>query len=148
MVRDLRTGGAYLIMYRYEEVEGRGWIMARYRVDNPGCPTPYPVVGNCDSGPESVKRIGVAYELVPPPPGWTIDQAPTHAIEVTCRNGGSTYGAGSDSRPVGEDVKVHFKSGTIYIAGGSGLSAGQTINRTRRRSQDPSHHRVVAGVGS
>ncbi len=134
---DLRTGGEYLIMYRYEELEGRGWIMARYRIDNPGCPTAYPVVGNCDSGPEAVKRIGVAYELVPPPAGWTTDQAPTHAIEVTRRNGGSTYGAGSDSRPVGEDVKVHFKSGTIYIAGGSGLSAGQAIDPNPQEIPDP-----------
>ena len=134
---DLQTGGAYLIMYRYEELPGRGWIMARYRVDNPGCPTPYPVVGNCDGGAETVKRIGVAYELTPPPPGWTPDQAPTHAIEVTRRNGGSTYGAGSDARPVGEDVKVHFKSGTIYIAGGSGLSAGQTIDPNPQEIPDP-----------
>jgi prepilin-type N-terminal cleavage/methylation domain-containing protein len=119
---DLGTGGAYLIMYRYEELEGRGWILARYRVDNPGCPTAYPIVGHCGSGAESVKRIGVAYELVAPPAVWTVDQAPIHAIEVTRRNSGSTYGSGSDSRPVGEDVKVHFKSVAIYIAGGSGLS--------------------------
>lgn len=134
---DLATGGAYLIMYRYEELEDRGWIMARYRVDNPGCPTDYPVVGNCAAGPESVKRVGVAYELVPPPAGWTEDQAPTHAIEVTRRNGGSTYGAGSESRPVGEDVAVHFKSGTIYIAGGSGLSAGQAIDPNPQEIPDP-----------
>lgn len=134
---DLDTGGEYLIMYRYEELEGRGWIMARYRIDNPGCPTPYPVVGNCDGGAETVKRIGVAYELVPPPPGWTPDQAPTHAIEVTRRNSGSGYGAGSDSRPVGEDVKVHFKSGSIYIAGGSGLSAGQSIDPNPQEIPDP-----------
>jgi len=69
---DLGTGGAYLIMYRYEELEGRGWILARYRVDNPGCPTAYPIVGHCGSGAESVKRIGVAYELVAPPAVWTV----------------------------------------------------------------------------
>ena len=133
---DLATGDAYLIMYRYEELPGRGWILARYRIDDPGCPTPFPVVGNC-SGPETVKRIGVAYELTPPPAGWTEDQAPIHAVEVTRRNGGSTYGSGTDSRPVGEDVAVHFKSGTIYIAGGSGLSAGQAIDPNPQEIPDP-----------
>lgn len=134
---DLTMGDDYLIMYRYEELPGRGWILARYRIDNPGCPTPFPAVGNCSGGPENVKRIGVAYELMAPPPTWTEDQAPIHAIEVTRRNGGSTYGSGTESRPVGEDVAVHFKSGTIYIAGGSGLSAGQTIDPNPQEIPDP-----------
>ena len=133
---DLDTGDEYLIMYRYEELPGRGWVLARYRIDNPGCPTAYPIVGTC-GGPEDVKRIGVAYELEPPPADWTEDQAPIHAIDVTRRNGGSTYGSGSDSRPVGEDVAVHFVSGTIYIAGGSGLSAGQSIDPNPQEIPDP-----------
>ena len=134
---DIDTGGAYLIMYRYEEIAGRGWVLVRYRVDNPGCPTATPVVGNCAGGPETVKRVGVAYELVSPPADWTTDQAPIHAVEVNRRNGGSAYGAGTEDRPVGEDVTVHFKSGSIYVAGGSGLSAGQEIDPNPQVIPDP-----------
>ena len=112
--------------------------MARYRVDNPGCPTDFPVVGNCDSGAEAVKRVGVAYELVPPPADWTEDQPPTHAIEVTRRNGGSTYG--SRDSGAGRSAKTSrctSRSGTIYIAGGSGLSAGQAIDPNPQEIPDP-----------
>jgi prepilin-type N-terminal cleavage/methylation domain-containing protein len=136
---DLDTGREYLIMYRYEEIPDRGWALVRYRVDNPGCPTPNPVLGTCDGGSEAVKRIGVAYELPSPPVGWDKDvDPPVHAIEVTRRNDGSGgYGSGTQDRPVGEDVTVHFKSGSIYIAGGSGLSAGQAIDPDPQVIPDP-----------
>lgn len=134
---DLATGNEYLIMYRYEEISGRGWALVRYRVDNPGCPTASPVVGDCSLGAESVKRIGVAYELPAPPDTWDISQPPSHAVEVTRRNGGATYGSGTEGRPVGEDVTVNFNSGSIYIAGGTGLSAGQIIDPNPEVIPDP-----------
>ncbi len=100
---DLETGGAYLIMYRYEELEGRGWIMARYRVDNPGCPTAYPVVGNCDAGAEAVKRIGVAYELVRRRPIGL----PTRHRPTPSRSRAATAAARTGpARPAGPSVRT------------------------------------------
>lgn len=135
---DLDSDSDYLIMYRYEDLGNDGWALVRYRIDNPGCPTSNPVVGNCSNGNEVVKRIGVAYELMPPPPEWDGTTPPTFAIEVTRRNGGGNgYGSGTDSRPVGEDVAVHFVSGSVYLAGGSGLSAGQNIDPNPQVIPDP-----------
>lgn len=139
---NLATGETYLVMYRYEVLEGRGFVLARYRVGNPGCPNVInPVVGNCASGPETVKRIGVAYELPEPPNGDAWDnelETPHWAVEVSHRNfGGNTNGSGTEERPVGEDVTVHFKSGNTYVAGGSGLSAGQLIDPSPEVIPDP-----------
>lgn len=130
---DVDLGTQYLIAYRYEEVPGNGWALARYRIDDPGCPTATPLFDACN-GPESVKRIGVAYELPDPPAGWDTSQAPTHAVEVARRNSG---GAGSSGAPVGQDVTVKFVSGSVYIAGGSGLSAGQQIDPSPQVIPDP-----------
>lgn len=135
---DLDADTEYLIMYRYEDLGNQGWALVRYRIDNPGCPTSNPVVGNCSNGNEAVKRIGVAYELVAPPADWDETSSPTFAIEVTRRNGGgSGYGSGTESRPVGEDVRINFVSGSIYLAGGSGLSAGQSIDPNPQVIPDP-----------
>lgn len=135
---DLDTGSEYLIMYRYEDLGNQGWGLVRYRIDNPGCPTASPVVGSCSNGNELVKRIGVAYELMPPSATWDGTTSPTWAIEVTRRNGGGNgYGNGTDNRPVGEDVAVHFVSGSVYLAGGSGLSAGQDIDPNPQVIPDP-----------
>ena len=65
---DVDLGTQYLIAYRYEEVPGNGWALARYRIDDPGCPTATPLF-DAGNGPESVKRIGVAYERTLPPGG-------------------------------------------------------------------------------
>lgn len=135
---DLDTASEYLIMYRYEDLGNQGWGLVRYRIDNPGCPTASPVVGDCSNGIELVKRIGVAYELMPPSATWDGTTSPTWAIEVTRRNGGGNgYGNGTDNRPVGEDVAVHFVSGSVYLAGGSGLSAGQDIDPNPQVIPDP-----------
>lgn len=133
---DVDTGRDYLIAYRYEQDDSGQWILARYRIDDPGCPGPDPVLGSC-SADESVKRIGVAYELPAPPAEWTPGQAPTHAVEVRRRNGSGPSGGGTDGRPVGEDVTVHFRSGSIFIAGGTGLSAGQMIEPDPAVIPDP-----------
>lgn len=136
---DLATDDEFLIMYRYEEIPDRGYVLARYRVDNPGCPTPNPVIGRCEAN-ESVKRIGVAYELPAPPypsadhpdPWDPATESPFWALEVVRRNSGT---AGDTA--TGEDVTVHFNSGSIYIAGGAGLSAGQEIDPDPQVIPDP-----------
>ena len=70
---DLQTGGAYLIMYRYEELPGRGWIMARYRVDNPG--TLWPILDayeDCDPGQPTLSEYRREKIPVTAGPGRTL----------------------------------------------------------------------------
>lgn len=107
VIPDLDTDGYQVISYRYLQV-GDGWQLARYRITSPG------------TGVEDVSVVGVAHEIPAPPPGWTPDQKPLHAFEVTARNQAGL-------RPVGENITVSFKSGGEFSTGGAGLSAGKDL---------------------
>jgi prepilin-type N-terminal cleavage/methylation domain-containing protein len=93
----------YLVVYRYHEVGG-SWQVSRFEIRDPG------------TASEVVKTVGVAHEVPAPPPGWTPDQPPTHAVQVTARNQVIL-------RPIGEDVTLTFESGNQFRTGGAGLSA-------------------------
>jgi prepilin-type N-terminal cleavage/methylation domain-containing protein len=100
---DSGSGTYYVVAYRYHQIGGK-WQLSRFEIRNPG------------TGSEVVKRVGVAYEMPAPPPGWDITQSPVHAVEITSRNQVIL-------RPIGEDVKVNFQSGNEFQTGGAGLSA-------------------------
>jgi hypothetical protein len=97
----------YYVAYRYVNV-GSEWQLVRYEIRNAGTPQ------------ETVSRVGVAHELMPPPPGWTPDQQPVHAVEVTSRNQVVL-------KPIGEDVVVTFSNGEEFATGGAGLSEDEYL---------------------
>ena len=96
------TGPTVVVSYRYMN-QNEEWQLRRYEI-----------AGASSSNP-TVTQVGVAHELAPPPPTWTIDQSPTHAVQVTARNQVVLS-------PIGEDVQVVFASGGVFTTGGSGLS--------------------------
>jgi prepilin-type N-terminal cleavage/methylation domain-containing protein len=104
---DAGPGVYYVVTYRYEMVNGE-WRISRYEIRNPG------------QGPaETVKTVGVAYEIPSPPPGWEHKTTPTHATDVVAR---TQY-----IRPVGENVTFKFESGKTFVSGGGGLSAENVL---------------------
>ena len=104
---DAGAGVYYVVTYRYEQVNGE-WRISRYEIRNPGTPS------------ETVKTVGVAYEVPSPPVGWVSKTTPTFAAEVIAR---TQY-----IRPVGEDVKFKFESGKTFVSGGGGLSAQNELD--------------------
>ncbi|NND76214.1 MAG: VWA domain-containing protein [Ilumatobacter sp.] len=106
--KDLQSPGhpEYFVNYRYAQVDGR-WVLLRFEIRN---------VGGVP-GPEEVTQVGVAHELVPPPPGWDPTTPPTFAIDVSGRNPGQLH-------MVGSDVTVNFADGSGYDTGGAGLGSG------------------------
>ena len=104
---DAGTNVYYIVTYRYEQVNGE-WRISRYEIRNPGTPS------------ETVKTVGVAYEVPQPPAGWVPKTPPTFAAEVIAR---TQY-----IRPVGEDVKFKFESGKTFVSGGGGLSAQNELD--------------------
>ena len=99
----------YVVNYRYQAV-GSDWVLMRYEIRNPLN------VG----GPEEVRLVGVAHELVHPAAGWTQNSAPIWAIDVTGRNPG-------ELRKVGTDATVFFTSGDSFNTGGAGLGPGTVL---------------------
>lgn len=97
----------YFVAYRYVNV-GDEWQLVRYEIRNAGTPQ------------ETVSRVGVAHELPAPPPGWTPDQKPEHALEVKSRNQVVL-------KPIGEDVIVTFDNGDQFATGGAGLSEDEFL---------------------
>jgi prepilin-type N-terminal cleavage/methylation domain-containing protein len=115
---DAGTGVFYIVTYRYEQVNGE-WRISRYEIRNPGTVS------------ETVKTVGVAYEVPAPPPGWVPKTTPAHAAEVIAR---TQY-----IRPVGEDVEFKFDSGKTFVSGGGGLSAQNELDSNGRGGlQNPS----------
>ncbi len=108
---DAGPGVYYIVTYRYENVNGE-WRISRYEIRNPGTVS------------ETVKTVGVAYEVPSPPPGWVPKTAPTFAAEVIAR---TQY-----IRPVGEDVEFKFESGKTFVSGGGGLSAQNELDSNGR----------------
>jgi len=97
----------YYVAYRYVNV-GLEWQLVRFEIRNDGTPA------------ETVFRVGVAHELPAPPPGWTPDQKPVHAVEVKSRNQVVL-------KPIGEDVIVTFDNGESFTTGGAGLSEDEFL---------------------
>jgi prepilin-type N-terminal cleavage/methylation domain-containing protein len=108
---DAGPGVFYIVTYRYELVDGQ-WRISRYEIRNPGTVS------------ETVKTVGVAYEIPAPPPGWVPKTPPTFAAEVIAR---TQY-----IRPVGEDVEFKFESGKTFVSGGGGLSAQNELDSNGR----------------
>ena len=104
---DAGTNVYYVVTYRYEQVNGE-WRVSRYEIRNAGTPS------------ETVRTVGVAYEVPQPPAGWVPKTPPTFAAEVITR---TQY-----IRPVGEDVKFKFESGKTFVSGGGGLSAQNELD--------------------
>lgn len=102
------TAEEYFVAYRYVEGGSGEWKLVRYEIRKAGTPA------------ESVFAVGVAHELPPPPPGWTPDQKPTHAVEVKSRNQVVL-------KPIGEDVIVTFVNGEQFATGGAGLSEDEFL---------------------
>jgi len=96
------TGPTVVVSYRYVK-QNDEWQLRRYEISGASSSTPV------------VTQVGVAHELAAPPPTWTADQSPTHAVRVTARNQVVLS-------PIGEDVQVVFSSGGVFTTGGSGLS--------------------------
>ena len=101
----------YIVTYRYEQVNGE-WRISRYEIRNPGTVS------------ETVKTVGVAYEVPPPPVGWVPKTPATFAAEVIAR---TQY-----IRPVGENVTFKFESGKTFVSGGGGLSAQNELDSNGR----------------
>ncbi len=97
----------YFVAYRYVNV-GDEWQLARFEIRKAG------------TAQETVSRVGVAHELPAPPPGWTPDQKPEHALEVKSRNQVVL-------KPIGEDVIVTFENGDQFATGGAGLSEDEFL---------------------
>jgi prepilin-type N-terminal cleavage/methylation domain-containing protein len=118
--KDLTSPGApnYFVAYRYVHV-GEEWQLIRYEIKNRGLAT------------ETVESTGVAHELAAPPPGWTPDVAPKHAIDVTGRNPVVVL------RKSGQDVTVTFRGGDQYSTGGAGLGPGETLPDANGGFVDP-----------
>lgn len=91
------------ISYRYVN-DGDEWQLRRYEIRDPNGPNP------------KVTPVGVAHELIAPPPSWTPTQPPVHAVLVTARNQVVL-------RPIGEDIDFTFASGEVFTTGGAGLSS-------------------------
>lgn len=108
---DAGAGIYYIVTYRYEQVNGE-WRISRYEIRNPGTVS------------ETVKTVGVAYEVPDPPIGWLPKTPPTFAAEVIAR---TQY-----IRPVGEDVEFKFDSGKTFVSGGGGLSAQNELDSNGR----------------
>ncbi len=101
------TAKQYFVAYRYVNVADE-WQLVRYEIRNAG------------TAEETVGRVGVAHELPPPPPGWTPDMKPDHALEVKSRNQVVL-------KPIGEDVIVTFGNGEQFATGGAGLSEDEFL---------------------
>lgn len=123
VVPDLTTGEYKIISYRYMLSDGE-WILARFRITNPGVP-------GTGLASEKVSPVGVAHEVPGPPAdgSWTppptdgsayTPQKPIHAFEVTSRNQVVL-------RPIGENVTVKFESGNVFSTGGAGMSAEKDL---------------------
>ncbi|MEM9040160.1 MAG: prepilin-type N-terminal cleavage/methylation domain-containing protein, partial [Actinomycetota bacterium] len=108
VVPNADTGANDVISYRYAERNGE-WRIVRYQVIAPG------------TGAESVRIVGVANEVPPPPAGWSPGDPVDHAISIDSRNATGVL-------PVGEDVTVRFESGNEFQTGGAGLSAQQNLD--------------------
>ncbi len=114
---DAGVGVYYVVAYRYEQVNGE-WRISRYEIRNPGTVS------------ETVKTVGVAYEVPAPPVGpdgvatWVPKTPPTFAAEVIAR---TQY-----IRPVGENVTFTFDSGKTFVSGGGGLSAQNVLDSNGR----------------
>jgi prepilin-type N-terminal cleavage/methylation domain-containing protein len=108
---DAGPNSFYIVTYRYERVNGE-WRVSRYEIRNPG------------TASETVKTVGVAYEIPAPPAGWVPKTPPTFAAEVIAR---TQY-----IRPVGEDVEFKFESGKTFVSGGGGLSAQNELDSNGR----------------
>ncbi len=108
---DAGTNVYYIVSYRYEQVNGE-WRISRYEIRFPG------------TASETVKTVGVAYEVPAPPVGWVPKMPPTFAADVIAR---TQY-----IRPVGEDVEFTFESGKTFVSGGGGLSAQNELDSNGR----------------
>ena len=97
------TATSYIVSYRYAP-SGDEWQLRRYEIRNSG------------KASQKITQVGVAHELAPPPPSWNPAQAPSHAVNVTSRNQVVI-------RPIGEDIRVVFRSGEVFTTGGAGLSS-------------------------
>lgn len=98
------SGGGYTtVSYRYVQ-EGDNWHLVRYQPNGDG----------------TFRRNMIARSLPAPPEGWTPDQPPTHAIEITARNQ-------IVLRPVGENVRLTFQSGNTFTTGGGGMSSEDVL---------------------
>ncbi len=101
------TTEQFHVAYRYVNV-GNHWRLIRYEIRAAGTPQ------------ERVIPVGVAHELPAPPPGWTPDQKPIHALEVRSRNQVVL-------KPIGEDVVITFDNGETFSTGGAGLSEDEFL---------------------
>jgi prepilin-type N-terminal cleavage/methylation domain-containing protein len=100
-------GGATIVTsYRYVQ-QGQRWTLVRHEKGNPA-----------NSGRKTT--VTVADELAGPPATWNASTAPTHAAVVRARVPSATL-------PVGADVEVRFKSGNVFVTGGTGLASEETL---------------------
>lgn len=92
----------YTVAYRYEQ-RADEWLLVRYEIHG-----------------ADVQRIIVAHQLTAPPPGWTPDQPPTHALALVPRNQRVV-------QSVGSDLLVTFASGNSFSTGGSALASQDAL---------------------
>ncbi len=93
------------VSYRYVNVAA-DWQLIRYEWGNPSRPG---VLGDTIVG----------HELAAPPPGWTANQAPAHAVAITAQ-------ASADGL-LGDDMQVVFASGNVFTTSGTALAAGGSL---------------------